>query len=206
MKWHTEYRIVELFESLQGEGYNTGMPAVFIRLGKCNLACRWCDTPYNRFKMLSLEQIIDQVTSFQSKNIIITGGEPTIQPDLPLLLQELKKLNYFLAIETNGIKPVPTEIDYIAVSPKRVYEKIYQTKGIKYADEVRIVVDGDISHFCHLIEKKIKASNYYLSPCEEGEVMNLGYTIKQLSLLNQRKNALTHWQLSLQTHKLAGIR
>ena len=46
---NTNYRIVEIFESLQGEGYNTGMPAIFLRFGKCNLSCKWCDTEYNNF-------------------------------------------------------------------------------------------------------------------------------------------------------------
>ena len=78
----TEYAIVEIFESLQGEGFNTGMPAVFIRFGKCNLACPWCDTDYQTFSLMTLQQIADQVTAFSAKNIIITGGEPTIQPNL----------------------------------------------------------------------------------------------------------------------------
>ena len=56
-----QYRIVEIFESLQGEGWNTGMPAVFIRLGKCNLACSWCDTDYLKFGMMSLSDILGRL-------------------------------------------------------------------------------------------------------------------------------------------------
>ena len=72
----TTYRIVEIFESLQGEGYNTGLPAIFIRLGKCNLACAWCDTDYLRFQNMSLAQIVQRVQSYTARHIIITGGEP----------------------------------------------------------------------------------------------------------------------------------
>ena len=85
-----QYRIVEIFESLQGEGWNTGMPAVFIRLGKCNLACSWCDTDYLKFGMMSLSYILGRLKTYTARNIIITGGEPTIQPHLDTLLNALK--------------------------------------------------------------------------------------------------------------------
>lgn len=100
-----QYRIVEIFESLQGEGWNTGMPAVFIRLGKCNLACSWCDTDYLKFGMMSLSDILGRLKTYTARNIIITGGEPTIQPHLDTLLNTLKAEGYFLCIETNGLNP-----------------------------------------------------------------------------------------------------
>ncbi|UXN37356.1 7-carboxy-7-deazaguanine synthase QueE [Avibacterium paragallinarum] len=198
------YPIVEIFESLQGEGANTGMPSIFVRFGKCNLACPWCDTPYNQFSQWSLQAILQKVRSFSAKNIIITGGEPTIQPQLALLLDQLKAEGYFLAIETNGLKTIPTQIDYIATSPKREYEAKYRQRCISHADEVRIVADGDVQDFCALIESKIQATHYYLSPCETNGEMNLLHTITQLGQLNQRPNK-PKWQLSIQTHKLIGI-
>lgn len=199
-----QYRIVEIFETLQGEGFNTGMPSIFIRFGKCNLACPWCDTNYNQYETKSLGAIMHTVRGFSAKNIIITGGEPTIQPDLEILLNQLKNEGYFIAIETNGLKPVPMQIDYIATSPKRLYQKNYLKHHIPYANEVRIVVDGDVLDFCEQIENSIKAERYYLSPCEENGVMNMLDTITQLGQLNQRPNR-PRWQLSIQTHKIAGI-
>ncbi len=200
----TEYAIVEIFESLQGEGFNTGMPAIFIRFGKCNLACPWCDTDYQTFSLMTLQQIADQVTAFSAKNIIITGGEPTIQPNLENLLSYFKTLGYFLAIETNGLKPVPPQIDYIATSPKRLYRHKYQQRCITLADEVRIVNDDEnILPFCREIAKKIEAKHYFLSPCEQQGEMNLLDTIRKLGQLNE--NAEIKWQLSIQTHKLVGI-
>lgn len=201
---NTEYRIVEIFETLQGEGFNTGMPSIFIRFGKCNLACPWCDTNYNQFEIKTLAEIMDNVRQFSAKNIIITGGEPTIQPNLERLLDMLKAEGYFIAVETNGLRPVPTQIDYIATSPKRLYQKNYLKHHLDFAHEVRIVADGDVLHFCEQIEQTIKADRYYLSPCEiEGE-MNMLETITQLGQLNQRPNK-PHWHLSIQTHKIAGI-
>ncbi|MCT8780444.1 7-carboxy-7-deazaguanine synthase QueE, partial [Glaesserella parasuis] len=147
-----EYRIVEIFETLQGEGFNTGMPSIFIRFGKCNLACPWCDTNYNQYETKTLADIMQVVKGFSAKNIIITGGEPTIQPDLAYLLDTLKAAGYFIAIETNGLKPVPPQIDYIATSPKRLYQKNYLKHHIPFANEVRIVVDGDVLAFCEQIE------------------------------------------------------
>ncbi|MDP0299103.1 7-carboxy-7-deazaguanine synthase QueE [Glaesserella parasuis] len=199
-----EYRIVEIFETLQGEGFNTGMPSIFIRFGKCNLACPWCDTNYNQYETKTLADIMQVVKGFSAKNIIITGGEPTIQPDLAYLLDTLKAEGYFIAIETNGLKPVPPQIDYIATSPKRLYQKNYLKHHIPFANEVRIVVDGDALAFCEQIESTIKAERYYLSPCEENGVMNMLETITQLGKLNQRPNK-PRWQLSIQTHKMAGI-
>lgn len=202
-----EYNLVEMFESLQGEGFNTGMPSIFIRFGKCNLACPWCDTHYNQFERWSLARILAKVRSFSAKNIIITGGEPTIQPKLEILLDQLKAEGYFLAIETNGLKPIPPQIDYVATSPKLLYQHKYQQRCIANADEVRIVNDGDILPFCEQIERQIQADHYYLSPCEQQGEMNLLDTIRKIGQLNQRPAATTHkrWQLSLQTHKLVGI-
>lgn len=198
------YRIVEVFESLQGEGFNTGMPSIFIRFGKCNLACPWCDTNYNQFEPRSLDEVLDIVHGYTARNVIITGGEPTIQPHLDPLLDTLKAEGYFLAIETNGLKPVPHQIDYIATSPKRLYEKAYQKKHIDFAHEVRIVVDGDVRDFCEQMENTIRAEHYYLSPCETGGRMNMLDTITQLGQLNARPGR-PRWQLSIQTHKLANI-
>lgn len=201
-----QYNIVEIFSSLQGEGFNTGMPSIFIRFGKCNLACPWCDTNYNQFERWSLSRILAKVRSYSPQNIIITGGEPTIQPQLGILLDRLKTDGYFIAIETNGLKPIPPQIDYVATSPKRLYQHKYQQRCIPTADEVRIVNDGDILPFCLQIEQKIHAAQYYLSPCEQHGEMNLFDTIQKLGQLNQHKrHHHKKWQLSLQTHKLIGI-
>ncbi len=115
------FPIVEIFESLQGEGFNTGMPAIFVRFGKCNLTCPWCDTNYNQFEQWTLSDILAKV-SYSAKNVIITGGEPTIQPNLSLLLEQFKKEDIF-SDRNQRLKEVPAQIDYIATSPKRMYQE-----------------------------------------------------------------------------------
>lgn len=203
------YPIVEIFESLQGEGTNTGMPSIFVRFGKCNLRCPWCDTNYLEYEHWNLGKILETIESYQSKNIIITGGEPSIVPKISLLLNILKQKGYFLAIETNGLTPPPIEIDFIATSPKYGYWKKYQKRILSFANEVRIVVDNEATTeemlaFCQWIKNKISAKFYYLSPCEVETKMNLLNTIQILGLLNQKQDN-NPWHLSIQTHKLIGI-
>ena len=117
------------------------MPSVFIRFGKCNPGL-----PVVRHRLQPLRhhdagRHPGEGPDILGTNVIITGGgEPTIQPHLERLLDCLKAEGHFLAIETNGLKPVPPQIDYIATSPKRLYQRAYVKRHIKFAHEVRIVV------------------------------------------------------------------
>lgn len=218
----TEFRIVEVFESLQGEGYNTGMQAIFIRFAGCNLNCAWCDTDFKHYQRFSLDSLLKHVKQYRSRNIIITGGEPTQVKSLPLLLAQLKDEGYFIAIESNGLGIVDKQIDYIALSPKYSYQSRYQKTMQTLAHEVRIVVENPIEnreenqaehqekhleqfrHFCLHIEKNIKADHYFLSPCEQNGQFNMLQTIQLLGKLNENRMH-NKWLLSLQTHKLAHI-
>ncbi|OTQ28402.1 radical SAM protein [Gilliamella apicola] len=202
----TEFRIVEIFESLQGEGYNTGMPAIFIRFAGCNLNCVWCDTNFRQYTRFTLEQLLTKVKQYTSKNIIITGGEPTMVKALPELLLPLKQAGYYIAIESNGLGKVDPLIDYIALSPKFCYQARYQKIVQPTASEVRIVAENhaDFLPFCQYIEQNIQAKRYYLSPCEKKGEFNMFETIELLGKINQNRND-NKWLLSIQTHKFANI-
>ncbi len=76
--------------------------------------------------MMSLSDILGCLKTYAARNIIITGGEPTIQPHLDMLLDMLKAEGYFLCIETNGLNPAPPQIDYVATSPKACYAAKYE--------------------------------------------------------------------------------
>ncbi|NLL83014.1 MAG: 7-carboxy-7-deazaguanine synthase QueE [Lentisphaerae bacterium] len=204
------FRVIEIFESLQGEGANTGMPVVFLRLAGCNLACPWCDTDQSKFEMLTANQVIEQITAFNVKAVIVTGGEPTIHTGLEEVLTRLKGRGYWLGLETNGMERPPLTwvglFDYVAVSPKAMFSPLYDDdQMIGEADEVRIVVDGDVGEFCREIRNRIKAAYYFLSPCERGGEFNIKETIELLGQLNAGHRS-GRWLLSLQTHKLAGFR
>lgn len=203
-------RVVEIFESLQGEGYNTGMPAVFLRLGGCNLACPWCDTAFDSFVTLEEDEVVERVAAFACQALIITGGEPLIHAGLGGLLERFKLLGHWIGVETNGLVAPPKlwrrRIDYLAVSPKALYAELYDDdRMVRQADEVRIVVDGDVQGFCRSMRDRIDADHYFLSPCDRAGEVNLADTVRLLGLLNRGRRS-KKWLLSLQTHKLAGFR
>jgi 7-carboxy-7-deazaguanine synthase len=203
------FPVVELFESVQGEGANAGLLVSFLRLGGCNLSCEWCDTDSSVFQMMDIKTILERLSAFRVRRLILTGGEPLIHPSLETLLASLKGAGYWIALETNGIiNPAPALrrfLDYIATSPKAQASGYHDDQMIRDADEVRIVVDGDVFDFCKSMREKISAKNYYLSPCCRNGMMNVAETMDLL----KRLNADCHdapWRLSLQLHKLIGVR
>ncbi len=116
-------RVSEIFYSLQGEGFLAGLPSVFVRLAGCPLRCRWCDTKYAWDQAAgahySIAKIVQTVQQAQRKFVVITGGEPMIDSDLPQLVQELKAAGKHITIETAGIAFVPDmPCDLMSVSPK----------------------------------------------------------------------------------------
>ncbi|MBA7710804.1 7-carboxy-7-deazaguanine synthase [subsurface metagenome] len=115
--------INEIFYSLQGEGFLAGLPSMFVRLAGCPLRCRWCDTKYAWDQAAgahySVAKIVQTVQQAQSKFVVITGGEPMTDSDLPQLVQELKAAGKHITIETAGIAFVPDmPCDLMSVSPK----------------------------------------------------------------------------------------
>ena len=203
-------QVVEIFESLQGEGYNTGMPAVFLRLGGCNLACPWCDTAHDSFVTLEEDEVVERVAAFACKALIITGGEPLIHAGLGGLLERFKLLSRWIGVETNGLvappEPWRRRIDYLAVSPKALYAALYDDERmVRQADEVRIVVDGDVQAFCENMRDRIEAAHYFLSPCDRAGEINVADTVRLLGRLNRGRRS-KKGLLSFQTHKLAGFR
>lgn len=205
------YRLHAIFSSLQGEGRNVGRPATFIRFSTCNLACSWCDTHKNEKMQVTSFDILRQLKEFGNKSVIITGGEPTIQPDIDELLQELKAAGYWLALETNGIiAPSRPELyDYIAVSPKPQYLSRYLEETMLHkANEVRIVATTDeIVAFCRVMRERIQAENYYISPLEQDGRIHYRRALTLLKKVNKlNPDQLPPWSLSIQMHKVLGIR
>lgn len=180
-------RINEIFESLQGEGFHTGTPAVFVRFSGCNLACPFCDTDHRAFTTMTDEQIAAAVAQFKPELVVLTGGEPGLQVSdrlIDLLHAEGRKV----AIETNGTCPLPAGIDWVTVSPKEGSAPV-----LTAANEVKVVFQADTD-----VEKwraQIAADHYFLQPCS---CNNTAETIAYIM-------AHPHWRLSVQTHKYLGI-
>ncbi len=101
--------ISEIFHSLQGEGRLTGVPSVFIRTSGCNLRCAWCDTPYASWtpegREMSPQEILDTISTFPSRHVVLTGGEPMIARGVTDLLALLENAGRHITIETAGTIP-----------------------------------------------------------------------------------------------------
>lgn len=163
--------INEIFYSIQGEGLLAGVPSVFIRLAGCPLRCRWCDTKYARDTSegieMSIEQIIDKVQQKQCRSVVLTGGEPMVNPQLPALTKALKKLRRHITIETAGLKFIPNlTCDLLSISPKTSNSGQKTKKGsdpffavrkliAAYSYQLKFVVEtkGDL----HEIQKAVKS-------------------------------------------------
>ncbi len=117
-------RIAEIYASIQGEGLLTGRESIFIRTSGCNLRCWFCDTPYTSWTPegvdLSVAEVLARAAQWATtEHVVITGGEPMLQPDLAPLTAELRALGKHLTIETAGTLDLPVACDLISISPKR---------------------------------------------------------------------------------------
>ncbi len=188
-------KVVEVFYSIQGEGANFGMPAVFIRLSHCNKTCSYCDTNWNIGEDMSVEELYSEVKRHHCSNIIWTGGEPTLQLTEDVLIHFKE---FYNCIETNGTNPVPKGIDYISCSPKVSVEEL--KTNVPFADELRFpIAAGDYLPDVNLLPK---ASKYLVSPIFDDEELN--HANLEYCVLLVKNN--TPWRLSMQTHKLLNIR
>lgn len=115
--------IAEIFHSLQGEGLLAGVPSVFIRTSGCNLRCNWCDTPYASWtlegKMMTVDEILAEVSGYPARHAVLTGGEPMIAPDIHELAYQLQERKLHVTIETAGtVPPRGIACDLASISPK----------------------------------------------------------------------------------------
>lgn len=94
-------KINEIFYSLQGEGYHTGTPAIFVRFSGCNLKCDFCDTQHEEGTMMTDEEIITEVKKYPAVTVVLTGGEPSLWID-DQLIDLLHQAGKYVTIETNG--------------------------------------------------------------------------------------------------------
>ena len=136
------YRINEIFYSLQGEGFWTGTPMVFVRLSGCNLQCPFCDTDHAEFTQMSASTIVEEVLKAGDgcRRICLTGGEPSLQAD-DELISAFHSAGFTVHMETNGTREVPAGVDWVTLSPKN---QVAGLKGdgtvvLKKADEVKLV-------------------------------------------------------------------
>ncbi len=186
-------RVNEIFYSIQGEGTHTGTPAVFLRLAGCNLQCPFCDTDHEDFTEMTEEEIVKKVSRYPARNVVITGGEPTLHLTASLL-RSLHDAGFTIHLETNGTQPLPygAQVDWITCSPKGDIR-------IQRFDELKVLYWGqDVSPY-----ESIPCCEHRLQPLDTGdEERNKETTQQTLDYI------LKHpiWKLSLQTHKTLNVR
>lgn len=178
-------KINEIFYSLQGEGFHTGTPALFIRFSGCNLKCSFCDTKHEEGTWMTDEEIVNKAAQCPAEMVILTGGEPSLWIDEELI-NELHRIGKYVCIETNGTHPVPDNIDWITCSPKGI------PVVLPRINEVKVVFTGKEDVEQHLA---LPAEVYFLQPC------SCQNTAEVVAYILQHP----HWRLSLQTHKWIGI-
>ena len=133
----TQLKVSEIFYSLQGEGRRAGEASIFVRLAGCDLACSFCDTEFESRGVMTLKELHGRIGKVPGRWIVWTGGEPTLQLT-PEIIAHFKSLGYWQAIETNGNRPVPPGLDWVACSPK-VAEHVLAKNIPEGVDELRYV-------------------------------------------------------------------
>lgn len=209
------YSVKEIFYTLQGEGANAGRPAVFCRFSGCNLwsgreedrasaTCKFCDTDFvgtdgdGGGKFASADDLASAIEArwpspdLHRRFVVLTGGEPLLQVD-EALISALHSRGFTIAVETNGTIEPPEGVDWVCVSPK-AGTKIVVRKG----QELKLVFPQagvEPSEFAGL-----SFENFYLQPMDGLNAAE--NTAKAISFCQSHP----HWNLSVQTHKLIGIR
>lgn len=193
------YRVNEIFYSIQGEGRWAGRAAIFVRFSGCNLLCPFCDTDFHSYTEYTAKQLIEEIKKAapDCKFIVLTGGEPTLQVDNTLTCA-LGYEGYYIAMETNGTRKTPANVNWVTCSPKYAY--LANAKPIiTKANEVKVVFDG-----VHKVDDYgIKAHFFYVQPCDVGDKeKNADILKKTVEFVKQHPK----WQLSLQQQKIINVR
>ena len=196
------YPLMEDFYTIQGEGYNTGKAAYFLRLAGCDVGCVWCDVKESwaveNHPQVAIDEMILRITESGADKVVVTGGEPALY-DLKPLTDALKMNNLICFIETSGAYKLTGDWDWICVSPKKFKAPLLEV--LKKANELKVIVYNK-SDF-EWGEKNAEMVNedclLYLQP--EYSVLD-----KILPQIIDYVKTNTKWRISLQTHKILGVR
>jgi len=207
------YTIKEIYYTLQGEGYHTGRPAIFIRFSGCNLwsgqekdrkkaICNWCDTDFlgtngtngGKYSAKNIKKKILDLWPLNVESlpyVILTGGEPLLQID-DKLVRNIHEAGFEIGLETNGTLNPPDGIDWICVSPKANTDLIL-IKG----NELKVVYPQ--SGINPRIYEKLQFEHFFIQPMDGTDQQKTTKKSKDFVM----KNPV--WKLSIQTHKILGI-
>ncbi len=193
--------LMEAFYTIQGEGFYSGSPAYFIRLGGCDVGCVWCDVKDSwdakKHPQVSVNQIINRAKKYSSRLAVITGGEPLMY-DLTELTKALQDADFQTNIETSGVYTLTGNWDWICFSPKKF--KSPQAEFYKLAHELKVIIyhPSDFEWAESHAEKMNPESQLFLQVEWEKRAKLLPQVIDYV-----KDNP--KWKISIQTHKYMNI-
>jgi len=196
------FPVMEIFYSIQGEGFHQGKPAGFVRLAGCDVGCHWCDVKESwktdTYPLLSPAEIGAEVAEYPSDMTIITGGEPVMY-NLDALTDTLKRRGKKIHLETSGAYALSGNWDWITLSPKKSKKPL--NEYFLRADELKVIVynRSDIKWAEELAGKVKKECKLFLQP-------EWGNTQKIMPLILEYIGMNPVWRISLQVHKYLGVR
>lgn len=192
-------KINEIFYSLQGEGYHSGTAAVFVRLSGCNLRCPFCDTRHESCVEMSEEEVLAAVRQYPARLVVVTGGEPSLQLTASLV-DALHEAGKYVAVETNGTRALPPNVDWVTLSPKDTWLGAEAAVVLTEADELKVVYDGEHEPADY---RSLAIDHRFLQPMDTGDaVRNARIEAATVEYIKQHPQ----WRLSLQIHKILNIR
>jgi organic radical activating enzyme len=193
--------LMEEFYTIQGEGFNMGSAAYFIRIGGCDVGCHWCDTKPSwdarLFPPVSADEIAERAASTPGKTVVVTGGEPSMYP-LDYFTSKLKENGIKTMVETSGAHPLTGSWDWICLSPKKFAPprpEIYAK-----AHELKVVVEKEAD-----IEWAEKNAAYVSPECLLYLQPEWSVSEKIMSWLTEYVMNNPKWRISLQSHKYMRI-
>jgi 7-carboxy-7-deazaguanine synthase len=196
-----ELPLVEQFYTLQGEGFHTGKAAYFIRIGGCDIGCRWCDSKISWspgiHKLVPFEEIVKSVLDTPARAVVVTGGEPTLY-NLNPLCDALKKHKIETFIETSGAYSLTGTWDWICLSPKKNMHPEPEIYNI--ANELKVIIyDSDDFEWAEQCATHINSNCLkFLQPEWSRFSVNIGPIVEYAKMHPE-------WMVSLQSHKFMRI-
>lgn len=196
-----ELPLVEEFYSLQGEGYHTGKAAYFIRIGGCDIGCRWCDSKMSwnpaLHPLISIDTIVANALKTSANAVVVTGGEPSLF-NLKPLTEKLKVHKIKTFIETAGVKPLTGTWDWVCLSPKR--QNPPSEELFTQANELKVIIydDEDFRWAEEMAEKVNNNCMLYLQSEWSRYEKNIPTIVDYVKTYPK-------WNVSLQAHKFMHI-
>lgn len=193
--------LVEDFYTIQGEGYHAGKPAYFIRLGGCDVGCRWCDAKYTwnpkLYPPVEVRTIVDRAAACPAQAIVITGGEPLLYP-LELLTGALHEKGLQIFLETSGSHPFSGSFDWVCLSPKRRQAPLEE--AFDRAHELKVIVEtAEDFEWAERNAVRVRPDcRLYLQP---------EWSVAEATMPSIVEYVKAHpeWNISIQTHKYMHI-